>query len=61
MQIYSLDMGHLGMPRPQEQERYFRDVLKHIGMPSVISTHFSVGYMVPVDLLSALCTDYPAT
>ena len=28
-------------------------------MPSVISTHFSLGYMVPVDLLSALCTDYP--
>ena len=59
MQIYSLDMGHLGIPRPQEQERYFRDVLEHIDMPSVISTHFSVGYMVPVDLLCALCAEYP--
>ena len=59
MQIYSLDMGHLGIPRPQEQERYFRDVLEHIDMPSVISTHFSVGYMVPVDLLCALCVEYP--
>ena len=59
MQIYSLDMGHLGIPRPQEQEHYFRDVLEHIDMPSVISTHFSVGYMVPVDLLCALCAEYP--
>ena len=59
MQIYSLDMGHLGIPRPQEQERYFHDVLEHIDMPSVISTHFSVGYMVPVDLLCALCVEFP--
>jgi 4-hydroxy-tetrahydrodipicolinate synthase len=59
MQIYSLDMGHLGIPRPQEQERYFREVLETIDMPSVISTHFSVGYMVPVELLTALCDDYP--
>ena len=59
MQIYCLDMGHLGIPRPQEQERYFREVLETVDVPSVISTHFSVGYMVPVDLLSALCTDYP--
>ena len=34
-------------------------MLEHIDMPSVISTHFSVGYMVPVDLLCALCDDYP--
>ena len=59
MQIYSLDMGHLGIPRPEELEAYFREVLEAVGMPSVISTHFSVGYMVPVDLLSRLCDEYP--
>lgn len=59
MQIYSLDMGHLGIPRLQEQEAYFREVLEAIELPSVISTHFSVGYMVPVELLCALCTEYP--
>jgi 4-hydroxy-tetrahydrodipicolinate synthase len=58
MQIYSLDMGHLGRPRDAELDRYFREVLEHISMPSVISTHFSVGYMIPVDLLSKLCEDY---
>jgi 4-hydroxy-tetrahydrodipicolinate synthase len=60
MQIYSLDMGHLGIPRPQELEAYFRDVLEAIDMPAVISTHFSVGYMVPVDLLCRLCDEYPS-
>jgi 4-hydroxy-tetrahydrodipicolinate synthase len=60
MQIYSLDMGHLGIPRPQELEAYFRDVLEAVDMPSVISTHFSVGYMVPLDLLGRLCDEYPS-
>jgi 4-hydroxy-tetrahydrodipicolinate synthase len=60
MQIYSLDMGHLGIPRPQELEAYFRDVLEAVDIPSVISTHFSVGYMVPVDLLCRLCDEYPS-
>ncbi|MEX1006443.1 MAG: dihydrodipicolinate synthase family protein [Acidimicrobiia bacterium] len=60
MQVYSLDMGHLGIPRPQELDRYFRDVLEQVEMPSVISTHFSVGYMVPVDLLCTLCDEYPS-
>jgi 4-hydroxy-tetrahydrodipicolinate synthase len=60
MQVYSLDMGHLGIPRPAEQERYFTEVLEQVDMPAVISTHFSVGYMVPVDLLCKLCDAYPS-
>jgi len=60
MQVYSLDMGHLGVPRPTELERYFRDVLDAVEVDTVLSTHFSVGYMVPVDLLAQLCDDYPS-
>jgi 4-hydroxy-tetrahydrodipicolinate synthase len=60
MQVYSLDMGHLGVPRPTELERYFRDVLDAVEVNTVLSTHFSVGYMVPVDLLAQLCEDYPS-
>jgi 4-hydroxy-tetrahydrodipicolinate synthase len=60
MQVYSLDMGHLGIPRPTELERYFRDVLDAVEVDTVLSTHFSVGYMVPVDLLAQLCDDYPS-
>lgn len=60
MQVYSLDMGHLGIPRPQELDAYFREVLDAVAMPAVISTHFSVGYVIPVDLLCTLCDEYPS-
>lgn len=59
MQVYSLDMGHLGIPRPPELERYFSAVLDAVELRCVLSTHFSVGYLVPVDLLVALCERYP--
>src|SRR5436190_16110880 len=57
-QIYSLDMGHLGAPAPDELERYFSDVLTAIDLPAVISTHFSVGYLVPIDVLGRLCSRF---
>src|SRR5204863_8433258 len=60
MHVYSLDMGHLGVPRPTELERYFRDLLDAVDVETVLSTHFSVGYMVPIDLLAQLCDDYPS-
>ena len=59
MQVYSLDMGHLGIPRPEELERYFTEVLDAVRIDCVLSTHFSVGYLVPVDLLVSLCERYP--
>ncbi len=58
MQIYSLDMGHLGRPHDEELDGYFRDVLEGINVRSVISTHYSVGYMIPIELLCELCEDY---
>ncbi len=57
-QIYSLDMGHLGSPAPDELERYFSDVLSAVDLPAVISTHFSVGYLVPLDVLNRLCARF---
>ncbi len=58
MQVYSLDMGHLGSPSLAEQERYFREVLDNVGVATILSTHYSVGYMVPIELLCQLCEDY---
>jgi 4-hydroxy-tetrahydrodipicolinate synthase len=55
MQIYCLDVGHLAIPTVEEQETYFTEVLDAVRVPTVLSTHFSVGYMVPVDLLARLC------
>jgi 4-hydroxy-tetrahydrodipicolinate synthase len=54
MQVYSVDMGHGIRPTAAELERYFSDVVSAVEMPVVISTHFSVGYLVPLDVLERL-------
>jgi len=51
MQVYSLDVGHLGRPSPEEIERYLNDVLSVSSVPAILSTHYSVGYFIPVDVL----------
>jgi 4-hydroxy-tetrahydrodipicolinate synthase len=58
-QIYSLDQGHGETPRPQEIETYFSDVLSAIDFPSVISSHMSVGWLIPLDVLRALLDRFP--
>ena len=58
-QIYSLDLGHGRMPRADEQEAYFRDVLDATTFPSVISIHQSVGYFVDPELIGRLLDDHP--
>lgn len=58
IQIFSLDAGHAYRPADHEIELYFRDVLEHVKMPAVLSTHFSVGYMVPLDVIKRLVDDY---
>src|ERR1700730_13065486 len=52
MQIYSLDMGHGNVPRPPELERYFGDILEVVRLPVILSTHMSVGYQLPIDLIA---------
>ena len=58
MQVYSLDIGHVGKPSNDEIERYLDDVLSNIDVPAVISTHFSVGYFVPVPVMARVCDRY---
>jgi 4-hydroxy-tetrahydrodipicolinate synthase len=58
MQVYSLDIGHVGKPSNNEIERYLDDVLSNIEVPAVISTHFSVGYLVPVPVMARVCERY---
>ncbi len=58
MQVYSLDVGHGHMPHIAEMEAYYDDVLSHMRLPAVISTHQSVGYFLPLDLLDQLVTRY---
>ena len=58
-QIYSLDQGHGHQPTMAEIEQYFTDILDAVDLPSVLSTHQSVGYRIPVDLLAGLVARYP--
>jgi 4-hydroxy-tetrahydrodipicolinate synthase len=58
MQVYSLDMGHGNQPTRAELERYLRTVLDGVTTPVVLSTHQSVGYLLPEDLLAALVGEY---
>ncbi len=53
-QVYSLDQGHGHRPTSAEIETYFTDVLSAVAVPCVLSTHQSVGYRIPVELLATL-------
>jgi 4-hydroxy-tetrahydrodipicolinate synthase len=57
-QIYSLDQGHGHRPARDEIQTYFDDVLSAINVPAIISTHQSVGYQVPVEMLADLVERY---
>lgn len=58
MQLYSLDMGHGYQPRRQELETYLHTVLEAVECPVVISTHQSVGYLYPIDVLASAVDTY---
>jgi 4-hydroxy-tetrahydrodipicolinate synthase len=57
-QIYSLDAGHGHRPTRPEIQAYFDDVLSAIAVPSIVSTHQSVGYAVPVEMLAGFVDTY---
>jgi 4-hydroxy-tetrahydrodipicolinate synthase len=54
LQVYSLDVGHGNRPRSDELRRYLSDVLDAVTLPVVLSSHFSVGYALPPDLVAEL-------
>jgi 4-hydroxy-tetrahydrodipicolinate synthase len=51
-QIYSLDPGHGHRPTREEVDEYLIDVLSATTIPSVLSTHQSVGYRISVETLT---------
>ena len=58
LQVYSLDVGHGNRPRPDELRRFYGDVLDAVHLPVVLSTHQSVGYALPVELIRDLVDEY---
>jgi 4-hydroxy-tetrahydrodipicolinate synthase len=53
-QIYSLDQGHGHRPTGAELETYLLDILGEVDLPVILSSHQSVGYALPVDMLAEL-------
>jgi len=58
IQIYSLDVGHGHAPTPEELEAYFNEVLNASDAPMVLSTHQSVGYKLPIEMMARLVETY---
>jgi 4-hydroxy-tetrahydrodipicolinate synthase len=58
MQVYSLDTGHGRMPRSDELETYFCDILDDLPVKAVLSTHQSVGYWLQIDALKRIVDRY---
>ncbi|HVX21098.1 MAG TPA: dihydrodipicolinate synthase family protein [Acidimicrobiales bacterium] len=58
VQIYSLELGHGERPVQREIRRYYDDVLSATDLPAVLSTHMSVGYLLPVPLIADLVAEY---
>ena len=58
MQIYSLDEGHGNRPKGRELETFLRDVLEAVACPVVLSSHQSVGYALPRELVVELIESY---
>jgi 4-hydroxy-tetrahydrodipicolinate synthase len=59
MQLYSLDLSHGNQPMVPELERFFRTNLDRMTIPAVLSTHWLLGYMIPLDVMARLLDDYP--
>ena len=51
-QIYSLDLGHGHLPTQAEVLEYLTDVLSATTVPTVLSTHQSVGYRISVESIA---------
>jgi 4-hydroxy-tetrahydrodipicolinate synthase len=58
MQVYSLDVGHGHMPHRVEMDAYYNDVLSRMRVPAVLSSHYSVGYFLPLDLIADMIDRY---
>ncbi len=58
-QIFSLDIGHSAKPSPQELEKYYSTVIDSTSIPVYLSSHYSAGYFLPLDLIERLVDRFP--
>lgn len=58
-QIFSLEIGHGAKPTVAEMDLYYSTALGSTSVNCVISSHPTVGYFVPIDLLESLAKRFP--
>jgi len=58
-QVFCLDMGHGAKPTYAEMEQYYCSVIESTDIKIYLSSHRSVGYFLPLDLVEALVETYP--
>src|SRR6185436_306459 len=58
-QIFSLDIGHSATPTPREMEKYYSTVIDSSSIPVYLSSHYSAGYFLPIDLIEKLVNRFP--
>ena len=58
-QVFSLDMGHGAKPTYAEMEHYYRTVVESTDINIYLSSHRTVGYFLPLDLIESLVARYP--
>jgi 4-hydroxy-tetrahydrodipicolinate synthase len=57
--VFSLDIGHGAKPTPAEMEAYYSTVIGSTSLPIVLSSHQSVGYFLPLELIERLVNRFP--
>lgn len=58
-QIFSLDIGHGAKPTPKEMEMYYSSAIGDSSIPVYLSSHYSAGYFIPIDLIEKLIGRFP--
>ena len=59
-QIFSLEIGHGVKPTYAEMDQYYSTVIESTSLPIYLSSHRTVGYFLPLELIESLVKRYPS-
>ncbi len=59
-QIFSLEIGHGAHPTYAELDRYYSTIIESTSLPVYLSSHRTVGYFLPLNLVEHLVNRYPS-
>ena len=60
VQIFSLEIGHGAKPTYEEMDPYYSEIIESTSLPVYLSSHRTVGYFLPLDLVENLVKRYPS-